>query len=317
MYVEAMVTARTILFLLAALLLGGAGVVDASYTNPPLAAEAPSPKKALMGENRPGSNCSGEQLDPNSQFYYLRARWMKPSTGTFISVDPWAGDIQEPMTLSRYLYANATPVSFVDPSGLFTFGQVMASIAVSGILASTVHAAPADLLDRYSLILYLLDYYDHGPDGKKNTNDDVGNTSFPGDYYAAIVEKVEEAFEGETKKGKARFKLVWTAGMKSEVSSAVAKSRYSAIVSHSSSSFKAVFPSLEELKNFGLGAEHITEKELQEMSKKGMSTGLYIAACRAGTWAEGSLSAESRSNTEISSLLLTAVKKLKQASETK
>ncbi|MBD3240883.1 MAG: hypothetical protein GF331_09880, partial [Chitinivibrionales bacterium] len=108
-----------------------------SYTNPPLAAEAPSPKKALMGENRPGSNCSGEQLDPNTQFYYLRARWMKPSTGRFLSVDSADGDVLQPLSIHRYMYANAAPTMNVDPSGhaAVSLYDVTIATAVTSILA--------------------------------------------------------------------------------------------------------------------------------------------------------------------------------------
>lgn len=59
----------------------------------------------------------GEQYDPNSGFYYLRARWMDPANGRFVSVDPWAGETFEPISLHKYLHANANPVMNVDPSG--------------------------------------------------------------------------------------------------------------------------------------------------------------------------------------------------------
>jgi RHS repeat-associated protein len=59
----------------------------------------------------------GEQWDPNAGFYYLRARWMDPSTGRFVSVDPYEGDPQAPVSLHRYLYAGISPLNYVDPSG--------------------------------------------------------------------------------------------------------------------------------------------------------------------------------------------------------
>lgn len=61
---------------------------------------------------------AGEPLDPNSGFYYLRARWMDPEAGRFASADPFLGLAQEPMSLHRYLYAYASPVNLTDPSGL-------------------------------------------------------------------------------------------------------------------------------------------------------------------------------------------------------
>ena len=42
---------------------------------------------------------------------------MDPSTGTFISMDSYQGSIYDPVSLHKYLYANANPVTYVDPSG--------------------------------------------------------------------------------------------------------------------------------------------------------------------------------------------------------
>jgi RHS repeat-associated protein len=60
---------------------------------------------------------AGEQLDPNLGFYYLRARYMDPGRGGFISKDSYMGYYSEPITLHKYLYANGNPVLGVDPSG--------------------------------------------------------------------------------------------------------------------------------------------------------------------------------------------------------
>ncbi len=59
----------------------------------------------------------GEQFDGTTGLYYLRARYMNPNTGTFISMDSYAGSIFEPVSLHKYLYANANPVMYSDPSG--------------------------------------------------------------------------------------------------------------------------------------------------------------------------------------------------------
>ena len=59
----------------------------------------------------------GEQFDSATGLYYLRARYMNPTTGTFISMDTYQGSIFEPATLHKYLYANANPVTYCDPSG--------------------------------------------------------------------------------------------------------------------------------------------------------------------------------------------------------
>ena len=59
----------------------------------------------------------GEQFDETTGLYYLRARYMDTSTGRFISQDSYAGSISDPISLHKYLYANANPVMYSDPSG--------------------------------------------------------------------------------------------------------------------------------------------------------------------------------------------------------
>ena len=60
---------------------------------------------------------TGEQYNENTGLYYLRARYMNPGTGTFISMDSYQGSIYDPVSLHKYLYANANPVMYTDPSG--------------------------------------------------------------------------------------------------------------------------------------------------------------------------------------------------------
>lgn len=57
------------------------------------------------------------ELSDSSGLINLRARWYDTSTGRFISKDTWAGDYQNPITLGKWLYANANPVMYTDPSG--------------------------------------------------------------------------------------------------------------------------------------------------------------------------------------------------------
>ena len=42
---------------------------------------------------------------------------MNPETGTFVSRDTYSGNTNSPVTLHKYLYANANPVTYSDPSG--------------------------------------------------------------------------------------------------------------------------------------------------------------------------------------------------------
>ncbi|MCQ4165883.1 putative Ig domain-containing protein [Tahibacter harae] len=70
---------------------------------------------------------TGEQFDSNLGFYYLRARYMDPKAGRFTAMDSWLGDVGTPESLHKYVYANASPTMFVDPTGHYTadFGRAV------------------------------------------------------------------------------------------------------------------------------------------------------------------------------------------------
>ena len=51
-----------------------------------------------------------QQFDPIAGFYYLRARYMDPSIGRFTSMDAYGGNIYDPVSLHKYIYANANPI---------------------------------------------------------------------------------------------------------------------------------------------------------------------------------------------------------------
>jgi len=75
---------------------------------------------------------TAEQYDANVGFYYLRARYYDQGVGRFTSQDAWQGNIFEPASLHKYLYANCNPVMFVDPSGEFST-SVTETLTVIGI----------------------------------------------------------------------------------------------------------------------------------------------------------------------------------------
>ena len=79
---------------------------------------------------------TGEQYDPDLEMYFLRARYMDPSKGRFHSMDMFEGRNLDPITLHKYLYANANPVMFIDPSGYLSFVELMHAIGIQKILRS-------------------------------------------------------------------------------------------------------------------------------------------------------------------------------------
>ncbi|RMX07380.1 hypothetical protein EBQ34_14645, partial [Vandammella animalimorsus] len=78
-------------------------------------------------QNPPTHLYTGERYDADTGLIYLRARDYAPSIGRFISMDEHPGDQRIPLTLNKYLYANADPVNHVDPSGNIAMGGVMSA----------------------------------------------------------------------------------------------------------------------------------------------------------------------------------------------
>ncbi|MED1854846.1 RHS repeat-associated core domain-containing protein, partial [Brevibacillus borstelensis] len=60
---------------------------------------------------------SGEILDGETGFYYLRARYYDPTVGRFISEDTYKGQVDNPLTLNRYTYVHNNPLVNIDPTG--------------------------------------------------------------------------------------------------------------------------------------------------------------------------------------------------------
>jgi RHS repeat-associated protein len=66
-----------------------------------------------------------EQYDPDLRLNYLRARYLNPLSGRFLTRDRETGRIKLPVTLHKYLYVGADPVNWIDPlgrAGLLLFG---------------------------------------------------------------------------------------------------------------------------------------------------------------------------------------------------
>ncbi|MDE6761316.1 MAG: RHS repeat-associated core domain-containing protein, partial [Lachnospiraceae bacterium] len=82
---------------------------------------------------------TGEYYDGTSNLYYLRARYMNPATGNFLTMDTYEGSIYDPDTLHKYLYANGNPVTYSDPSGnMFDFSSTAMGMGIQNVLNNAV-----------------------------------------------------------------------------------------------------------------------------------------------------------------------------------
>jgi len=77
---------------------------------------------------------AGEQFDPALGMYFLRARYYNSNTGRFWTADQFEGDPESPISLHRYLYANADPANMMDPGGNFGIGDALAVLTVLSVL---------------------------------------------------------------------------------------------------------------------------------------------------------------------------------------
>jgi RHS repeat-associated protein len=67
---------------------------------------------------------TGERWEAYSQLLFLRARYYEPSSGRFLTKDPWSGDLQHPLTLQGWLYVRNNPTNAIDPSGWYDYNEV-------------------------------------------------------------------------------------------------------------------------------------------------------------------------------------------------
>jgi RHS repeat-associated protein len=78
---------------------------------------------------------AGEQRD-STGLDYLRARYYNSDLGRFISKDAFAGHLASPISENAYVYANANPINFTDPSGYESLGELSAAESINSFLSS-------------------------------------------------------------------------------------------------------------------------------------------------------------------------------------
>jgi RHS repeat-associated protein len=79
-----------------------------------------------------------EFSDPRARQYFLRARYYDPATGRFTQLDTYAGQMSDPFSLHKYLYAIANPVTDFDPSGHFSLTDMLVTAGLNSTLAAII-----------------------------------------------------------------------------------------------------------------------------------------------------------------------------------
>ncbi len=63
----------------------------------------------------------------HNDLLYLRARHYAPGMGRFLTRDLWKGDVYEPMSYNRWLYAYGDSINLTDPTGESPIGNCSSS----------------------------------------------------------------------------------------------------------------------------------------------------------------------------------------------
>ncbi|WP_294242138.1 RHS repeat-associated core domain-containing protein [Pseudobutyrivibrio sp.] len=90
----------------------------------------------------------GEEQDETG-LVYLRARYMDPETGRFLSMDSYGGNLSNPISQNRYLFANSNPVKYKDPSGHFSLAEMDTAMAINYVIDSAMYSCMAYCLDTW------------------------------------------------------------------------------------------------------------------------------------------------------------------------
>ena len=89
---------------------------------------------------------TGEQWDADLGMYFLRARYLNVATGRFHTMDTFEGVTTDPVTLHKYLYANASPAHFIDPSGNVSIVGLMQAQWVKSLLVNSAIGASINVV---------------------------------------------------------------------------------------------------------------------------------------------------------------------------
>ena len=70
----------------------------------------------FIGSGLSSYGFTGEMTDPTG-LIYLRARYLAPTDGRFLTKDTWRGNHNKPLSLNRWAYVEGNPINYTDPTG--------------------------------------------------------------------------------------------------------------------------------------------------------------------------------------------------------
>ena len=81
---------------------------------------------------------AGEQFDSTTGDYYLRQRFYDTSSGRFGRMDTYEGYQTKPVSLHKYIYADANPIFWTDPSGFMSMPELASARNIADILSTSI-----------------------------------------------------------------------------------------------------------------------------------------------------------------------------------
>lgn len=136
----------------------------------------------------------GEYQDPHTGLIYLRARWMNPVIGRFMSMDTYEGDQTDPISLHKYQAFSNDPINKVDPSGYDDVFSISASenfnLWPTSLMGRTYGHTPSFQLEQFTKSWEGLTLFPYDKDGFQNSTIGWGHLMHPGPL--SIWEKTEK-----------------------------------------------------------------------------------------------------------------------------
>jgi RHS repeat-associated protein len=136
-----------------------AGTAAARYAYTPYGDEvAQTQPDQAVHDGNPWRFAAGYPDIEGDLFYHFGARYYNRS-GNWSQQDSFVGQVANPNSVNRYLYAGGDPVDFTDPTGHFSFTELFGGI--SGLIGGGIEVAlgVATYIDAFSAEATLITYF--------------------------------------------------------------------------------------------------------------------------------------------------------------